>query len=258
MSESTEYQAVENGQWWSRPWFVACATMIAMGVVLAVVLLLWPGDDDTQAAGAEQSATETSAAQAPTDATADAQSASICGLDSSDNTSLTKAPRAEWGQAVGGISVPVSEDHGPGQSDESTEVRSCFAQSPEGAVLAAASLITASGDTEVLAETIEQRSVDSAGKDVALSQITQGDTGGAPPIQIAGFRLLNYSPEQATVEIVAEVQGADDTTLITTGADLVWTNGDWYATYAADGSGGPVAGQVSSLNGYTPWGPTDG
>lgn len=254
MSENNAPENVEGGQWWSRPVFVVCASLVALGIILAIVLPLWPdGGDDS--ASAEPS--PTAAPDAPSQDAGDSDSESVCGLDASDDTTLTSAPDAEWGSSVGGIMLPSSEDHGPGVHDESNDVRSCFSHSPEGAVLAATNLVGASGDPDVLAETIEQRSVDSTGKDVALEQAANGG-GGAPPIQVAGFRLLNYSEDQATVEVVVEVQGGGDSTLLTTGADLVWTNGDWYATYDDDGSGGPVAGEVSNLSGYTTWGPNDG
>lgn len=253
MSENAP-ENVEGGQWWSRPSFVVCAMLVALGVALALVLPLWPDRGDGNAA-AEPSPRSAPAAPGP-GVTEDA-SDSVCGLDASTATSLTKAPKADWSTAVGAISIPRSKSQGPGVEDEQTGVRSCFAQSPEGAVLAAANLLGASGDADVLAQTIEQRSVDSPGKEVALSQVADVE-GGAPPIQFAGFRLLNYSPERATVEIVAEVDNGSGSSLLTTGVDLVWVHGDWYSVYGDDGTGGPVSGQVSNLNGYTKWGPNNG
>ena len=254
MSENENLETTE-GRWWSEPKFVMCAVAIALGLILAIVLLLFPTREEQPAAESETSEPVT---EAPADDAGDSDSESVCGLDGNDETSIDKAPEASWDQAIGGISVPVSEDHGPGERDESTGVRSCFAHSPEGAVLAAANLVTASGDPDVLRATTEQRAVDNPGKDVALEQLAQDAGGSAPPMQVAGFRLLSYDQETATVEVVMQIETSDEPVLITTGADLVWTDGDWHARYKDDGSGGPVSGEVSSLSGYTTWGPNDG
>lgn len=253
MSENSTPESTEGGRWWARPPFVISAVLVAFGVILLVVVLLLPGgDDDTEA---QPTAAPT---EAPADSGGDADSDSVCGLDSSNDTSVDEAPEADWGQAVGGISIPVSEDYGPGVEDESNGVRSCFAHSPEGAVLAATHLLTASGNPETMEATIEQRSVDNTGKGIALEQARQSAGGSGPPIQVAGFRLLSYTEDAATVEVVVRVDTSDGDVLMTTGLDLVWTDGDWYARYNDDGTGGPVSGEVSNLNGYTEWGPSDG
>ena len=185
----------------------------------------------------------------------------MCGLDATGGTTLTKAPEdVEW-TALGAIYAPSSEEHGPGSVDSDTGVRSCYSHTPEGALLAATNMLAASGDPELLLETTRKLGMDSPGKEVSIGriqeQIAEGGSSSVP-VQIAGFRLLSYTEDAATVEVVAAADDGSEKVYITTSGDLVWHNGDWHFVYGDDGSGGPVSGRVSDLSGYIPWGPQDG
>ena len=241
----------DNSTWWKAPRFLISTVLVALLIVLGVVLWLWPdGEEPTQAAPAPATTAEPVAG-----------GESTCGLDATGGTTLTKAPEdVEW-SALGAIYAPSSEEHGPGTVDESTGVRSCYSHTPEGALLATTNMLTASSDPELLLETTRKLGVESPGKEVAIGglqeRVAEGDNSSVP-VQIAGFRLLSYTGDKATVEVVAAVDDGTEKIYITTAGDLVWNEGDWRFQFQDDGSGGPVSGRVSDLSGYIEWGPSDG
>ncbi|EYT53290.1 hypothetical protein [Kocuria sp. UCD-OTCP] len=241
----------DNNTWWKAPRFLISAVLVAMLIVLGIVLWLWPdGEEPTQAAPAPATTAEP---------VSDGES--VCGLDATGGTTLTKAPEdVEW-TALGAIYAPSSEEHGPGTVDESTGVRSCYSHTPEGALLAATNMLTASGDPELLLETTRLLGMEGPGKDVAIGQIQQRIAGGdntSVPVQVAGFRLLSYTGDTATVEVVLAGDDGSEKVYNTTGGNLVWHEGDWRFAFDDDGSGGPVSGRVSDLSGYIAWGPGNG
>ena len=241
----------DNSTWWRTPRFLISAVLVALLIMLGFLLWLWPD-------GEEQS----QATPAPT--TTSAQSSdgeSVCGLDATGGTTLTKAPEdVEW-TALGAIYAPSSEEHGPGTVDEPTGVRSCYSHTPEGALLATTNILTSGNDPQLLLDTIKAQAMDGPGKDVAIGQVQQrlnsGDTS-TLPLKVAGFRLLSYTGDMATVEVVVAADDGTEDIYMTTGVDLVWTEGDWHVSFQENGDPGPVSGQVSDLTGYIEWGPHDG
>lgn len=244
--------------WWAAPKFVVSAVAVILLVIAGIILFVVVGNDEQSDAAppAQPPATSSSTSSTPTaEVTAEE---SVCGLDATGGTTLTAAPAdVEW-EFLGGIAAPKSAEHGPGVVDEQTGVRSCYSHTPEGALLSLAGRIAASGDGELLLNTTEALSLDGPGKDVDLQLVRNRLAEGAstsPPIEIAGFRLLSYSDDQATVEIVGSVDTGTELLYITSSAIMTWHEGDWYIRYNDDGSSGPVEGRVSDLSGYVPWGP---
>ena len=153
----------DNSTWWKTPRFLISAVLVAMLIVLGVVLWLWPdGEEPTQAAPAPATTAEPVSGEE-----------SVCGLDASGGTTLTKAPEdVEW-TALGAIYAPSSEEHGPGTVEESTGVRSCYSHTPEGALLATTNILTSGNDPQLLLDTIKAQAVDGPGRDVAIGQVQQ-------------------------------------------------------------------------------------
>ena len=240
-----------DGTWWRTPHFLISAVLVALLIVLGLVLWLWPdGEGQSQALPAPVATTKTVTGEE-----------SVCGLDATGGTTLTEPPEdVEW-EAIGAIYAPSSEKHGPGTVDPETGVRSCYSHTPEGALLATTNMLTASSDPELLLETTRKLGVESPGKEVAIGglqeRVAEGDNSSVP-VQIAGFRLLSYTGDKATVEVVAAVDDGTEKIYITTAGDLVWNEGDWRFQFQDDGSGGPVSGRVSDLSGYIEWGLSDG
>jgi hypothetical protein len=243
MSDQTEMD--QGGKWWTSPRFVVSAVVVALLAAVGLALALWPGDGP---------AASLSPVTAPPASSLPAGSGSVCGLDATGGRTLTRAPKVAWAP-IGATDAPSSAEHGPGRIDGTTRVRSCYSHTPEGALLAAVNLLASSADPELLLETTRQQTVDSPGKKVALAQIQQRIEDGGPgiPMEVAGFRLLSYSQEEATVEVVMSFDDGENLTHVTTGADLVWQGGDWKFVLADDGTGGPVSGKVSDLSRYVLW-----
>ncbi|MBG6218738.1 hypothetical protein IWX75_003225 [Arthrobacter sp. CAN_A6] len=244
--------------WWAGPRFLMSAVAVLLLIIVGIILFVWVGNDDESEATPPP---QTQAAPPVTSAPAVASEESVCGLDANGGTTLTSPPDdVEW-EFIGGIAAPTSAEHGPGDVDEQTGVRSCYSHTPEGALLSLAGRLAASGDPELLLETTKALSLDGLGKEIGIERIERriasGDTT-TPPIKIEGFRLLSYDVDEATVEVVASGDSGSGLVYITTSAFLKWNDGDWYVRYMDDGSSGPVEGQVSDLSGYIPWGPTSG
>ena len=239
--------------WWAGPRFLVSAVLVALLVALGLVLWLWP--DEAQPSQAQPVPATTADA-----ASSDSQE-SVCGLDATGGTTLTEPPEnVEW-EAIGAIYAPTSEKHGPGTVDPITGVRSCYSHTPEGALLTTANMLTSSNDPQLLLDTLKELAVAGPGKDIAVGQVQQrvseGDAS-TVPVQVAGFRLLSYTGDTATVEVVIAGDDGTEKTYITSSADLIWQDGDWRFALRDNGDTGPVSGQVSNLSGYIPWSPHDG
>ncbi len=252
-----EIEETEN-VWWAAPRFLMSAVAVLLLIIVGIILFIWIGNDDnSEAAPPDQTQTAT-----PTpSASLVSSDESVCGLDATGGTTLTSAPGdVEW-EFIGGIAAPKSAEHGPGIVDEQTGVRSCYSHTPEGALMTVTGMLAASGDTELLLETTRALVLDGVGKQSTLEGLEQRlSTGGTStvPIEVAGFRLLSYSADRATVEVVLAGDSGDGKVYQTTSANIVWQDGDWHFELKEDGSGGPVEGQISNLSGYIPWGPNSG
>lgn len=248
----TEQLETDNDNaWWAGPRFLISAVLVALLAVLGVVLWLWPdGEETSQAAPAPAATAEPVSGEE-----------SVCGLGATGGTTLTRAPEDIKWEALGAIYAPSSEEHGPGTVDESTGVRSCYSHTPEGALLSSTNMLVSGNDPQVLLDTIRARVMDGPGKDIAIGQaqqrVSEGDTT-AVPLEVAGFRLLSYTQNKATVEVVLAADDGTEKVYTTTATDMVWHEGDWRFALQDDGSGGPVSGQVSDLTGYIEWGPSNG
>lgn len=247
MSSSDEAPQ-EHNTWWSKPGFLICAILLALLVAVTLVLVLFPSKKDEDPTSA---AAPTSSSSAPA-----ASGGSVCGLDATGGTTLTKAPKDVTWTAQRSLYLPTSKEHGPGQTDPSSQVRTCFSRTPEGALLSATSMLGSSTDPNLLVETLQARGVDSPGKTIAVGKAQQRASSGdqtIPPMEIEGFRVLSFTKDAATVEVVVGVDTGSEKVHRATAADMVWQDGDWKFTFADDGSGGPTGSQVSDLSNYVRW-----
>lgn len=248
-----------DNAWWTKPTFIISAVAVVLLIGTGIILFAFLGNnDESDAAPPVQPQTTSPTTSA---ATGPVSGESVCGLEATGGTTLTSAPEnVEW-EFLGGIAAPTSAKHGPGLVDRQTGVRSCYSHTPEGALLAVAGMLAASGDPELLVATARARSLEGPGKDINVElyerQVSSAD-GAAPPIKIEGFRLLSYTGDQATVEIVASGDSGSELLYLTSSLIVEWHQGDWYVKYRDDGTSGPVRGQVSDLSGYVPWGPDNG
>jgi hypothetical protein len=254
MAETEESENI----WWAAPRFLMSAVAVLLLIIVGIILFIWMGNDDQSEAAPP---VQTQSASPTPSASAVASDESVCGLDASGGTTLTAAPDdVEW-EFIGGIAAPISAEHGPGVIDEQTGIRSCYSHTPEGALLALSNLLAASGDPELLLKTTQAVALEGPGKDIDMQRLQRrvdsGDTT-TPPVKLEAFRLLSYSDDRATVEVVASGDSGSELVYITTSTVMEWHKGDWYVKYNDDGSSGPVEGPISDLSGYALWGPNSG
>lgn len=243
MTEQTTPPAGENP--WARRPVIVSAVVVAAIVVLGLVVGLSNvmGDHDAP----PTSGSAPTSTRAPSSSTT--VEASVCGLPGGqDSGTVAAAPSATW-SLVGTTAVPAAKAAGPGTVDEDG-YRSCFAHTPEGAVIAAANLVGLGSHAPVREKFYEGSTVPGPGRDALLEQVAPGTSEGAVRIQIEGFRMLRYTGQQADVDIAVRTsKGAVAGTVL----NLQWSGGDWKLRVADDGSELSPTVQLPDLTGYIPW-----
>lgn len=243
MSQSTESTTESNP--FTKPGFIIAAALVVALIAAAVVIFLIPkGQGNAQPAPTESS----SSATAGPGATA-ASGKSVCGLPASNDTALGTAPKSKW-ELVGTMAVPADPSTaGPGTVGKDG-LRSCFVQSPTGALYATANIWAASFNGSAKQVYLEL-AADSPTRDKAVKAINEGkDVGGgsSPKLQIAGFIMHSYTPTAAVVELAFKTADGGYGALSTS---LLWEDGDWKLDMPA--AGGGTVRQISDLSSFIPW-----
>jgi hypothetical protein len=70
--------------------------------------------------------------------------------------------------------------------------------------------------------------------------------------QLAGFRVLAYTPDVAVFTLVSRF--ATTGMLQATVATVTWVGGDWRLQLQPDGGSSPTTQRLPSLDGYIVWG----
>ncbi|MFF0339262.1 hypothetical protein [Kribbella sp. NPDC004875] len=163
------------------------------------------------------------------------------------------APAAVTWQFEGEILVPIQAAAGPAATSPDG-VRSCFAHSPTGAVLAAMVVLGQIQNPDVSLDVLRTRVLPGPGRNAAIAAAKeQLKTPPTPDgdVQFAGFKVLYYPPggAQAIIQVVADLNHKAYGALPIT---MQWSHGDWYAVLQDDGTfNGSVEPDIlSSLNGY--------
>lgn len=249
--------ADEGRSVWTRPAFVGSAVLLLALAILAVWLLT-RGDGAPAGPG---SAASPSATEAPTSGrtgTADAPTTappsprpSVCGLTAeADSGTLTRAPETGW-ELVGTVAAPSVEGMGPGAVEDG--LRTCYARTPTGALLAAANVAAMGSNATLVERMTAEMTAEGPGREAALERIADE---GAPAVpgavryQIRGFRLLDYSGTEASVDLALGVDGGLTGSFV---LDLRWEDGDWKVVLTDDGGLGSLPAPVPDLTGYTLW-----
>lgn len=169
---------------------------------------------------------------------------------------LNQAPSGVRWEIYQGRAVPYSSEHGPRKVDRYGPATG-FARSPEGALVAAANLSTRVrlAPDAVWREVVETHVIAGEGRDKWVSMrsgisIKPGVPASTQLTQLAGFRLLNYTPALAAFEFVSR---APNGSLQSAQVTVAW-DGDWKVVLQPDGSTGGAAYPVKDLTGYTAWG----
>lgn len=243
----------------TRPGFIVSAVVVAvvlvLGAILGTVGIVNATRDEPTAVPATTTAEEE--LEEPSEpAEEPAAGASICGLNGKVlEGTVDEAPAAEW-EFQGTIGYPTSKEFGPGKTEESG-VRSCFQHSPEGALFMAANGAAQASDPETAEAWLRYALADGPTREALLA-----DGGGVTAtegirLQVAGFRLLNYDGETATVDLVIEGSAQGQEVTMSAVYSLVWEEGDW--KLAADDGSAPVDfAAITDTSGYVMWGPNGG
>jgi hypothetical protein len=243
LSQSTESTTESNP--FTKPGFIIAAALVVALIAATVVIFLLPkGQGNAQPAPTESS----SPATANPSGTA-AAGKSVCGLPASQETALGTAPKSKW-DLVGTMAVPTDPSTaGPGIEGKDG-LRSCFAQSPTGALYATANIWAASFNGYAKQVYLEL-AADSPTRDKAVKAINEGkDVGGgsSPKLQIAGFIIHSYTPTAAVVELAFKTEDGGYGALSTS---LLWESGDWKLDMPA--AGGGTVRQISDLSSFISW-----
>ena len=228
----------------TRPGFLAAAGVVLVLIVLAG-FLVFTGDDD--APDADRAPASSAARTSATGASA----AGECELPADDQTIPLAAPDTEWA-LVGTVAAPSSDEAGPARTDPATGVRSCYAQTPTGALFAAANFLAATSDLTVIEAAVEDLAAAGPGRDALLEAIRtdpQSVVGTGTRYQVAGFTFLSYTADVTTVSLAIAATGG----LAGVPLTVVWEDGDWKVDLPADGNPAGQAAPIASLSGYVPW-----
>jgi cytoskeletal protein RodZ len=151
--------------------------------------------------------------------------------------------------------IPTQQEGGPAVMD-SAGVRSCFAHSPTGAVLAALVTLGQIRNPELTMSVLRQRFVSNAGLKVALAEGKATPPTAGPthtPSQFTAFKVIDYLPQRAIIQIAVQF---GDTKVAAIPVTMVWAQGDWRAVLQTDGSfnGATEPDLLQSLTGYVRFG----
>lgn len=247
MSESTENTNESNP--FTKPGFIIAAILVLALIAGAVVIFLLPKGGNT--ADPAPAPAGTTAAAKPS---ASSVEESTCGLPSSKDTALGTAPATTW-ELVGKMAAPTDpETSGPGITDDDG-FRSCFSNSPTGALYAAANVIAlaSSGDKTVNLKTTENLLVPGPGRDLAIAD-SKAMPATAPPssatVQFKGFIIKSYSPTSANVDLAFQ---SDKGLFGHTVLPLKWKDGDWKVEVSDSGDLINDITQISDLSSFITW-----
>jgi hypothetical protein len=173
-----------------------------------------------------------------------------CKLRNPDQRIPRAAPSAVSWQFEADMLIPLQQQGGPAVTDRSG-VRSCFAHSPTGAVLAAMVVLGQIRNPDLTADVLATRIAPGPGRTRAMRETRVSTTprNEGQVTQFTGFKVFDYQPDRAILAIAVQLGDAQLAALPVT---MVWSQGDWKAVLQEDGSfNGQVAPDVlASLDGY--------
>lgn len=231
-------------------WIAAAVVIIALVTAFVFVMVTSGGDSEP---GTSPSAAETLQPSPSPEVTPGDESASTCGIAAvkMDGT-VSRAPETAW-LYVGTTSFPGSSEFGPLDQVPQSDIYTCFARTPEGAVLAASTAMAYMMSPEKAQAWREYALAPGPVRDKLLGEPPTPATGLADyRVQISGFRLLSYDGNEAKVDVGVMVQGNGKTIYMSSAVPLVWMDGDWKANFSLDDLNISPA-NLRDLAGYVMW-----
>ncbi|WP_459644194.1 hypothetical protein [Kineococcus sp. NUM-3379] len=244
-----------TGPSWHQPGFLASAGFLAMVAAGGLTLVLTGGADPGRATAAPAPAPPAPSAPAPAD-TAPAADPSTCGLPEGPQVLPRQAPQGVTWELLDGTAVPSApRTFGPGRVTDG--LRTCYAHSPTGAVLAAAGVFATTGVPSLVGPMMRELTAAGPGRDAALRRLAAEGVRpepSGPGVQVTGFQVLAYTAAEATVDLAFAVrEGGGRTGYVSWPATLRWEDGDW--KLVLDDAGEFTAGVqgLPDLTGYVYW-----
>jgi hypothetical protein len=216
-------------------------------IVLAVVVVIVSGG------GSGRPSAPPSAGPPPVPSPRARAGTGACSLPATDQAVPAAAPAGVRWQIYNTVALPFSATDGP--QVVTGDVARCYAHTPTGALLAAVQIavryVLAASWRTVLAEQVVPGPGAGAyaaqrAQDPSVDTSQPGQYG-----QIAGFQFIAYTPAIAVMQIVSLLPGG---TLQMTTMTAQWSGADWQLALHDDGSPGGSVQQLSSLDGFVPWG----
>lgn len=248
MSESTQSSTERSP--FTKPGFIISAALVIALIAAVVVIFFLPKADSTVQPATASSSAGASSSPAKTE---DAAGKSVCGLPSSTEKTLGTAPKSTWA-LVGKMAAPTDpKTFGPGLTD-GNGFRSCFAQSPTGALFAAANVIALGSSTTLdKVKLAEDFLVPGSGRDAAIADTkakvsSPSSSGGAAQFQ--GFLIKSFTPAEADVDVAFQLPTGQYAHTV---LSLRWVDGDWKVKAADDGQIFNAVAQLSDLSGFILW-----
>ncbi|GAA1563423.1 hypothetical protein GCM10009789_15610 [Kribbella sancticallisti] len=250
-----------------RGFVAACVVLTAILACGAVLIVTGSSSDPANASstnpnvlGPPTSGPATPGQSAGTGATSGSGSVSTstasaggqagCKLPDGEQSVPAVPPAVDAWEVNRRVVVPRSAAFGPGSVD-SDGFRRCFAHSPTGAVYAAYNAIAALADQRKAVATVAKLMVPGRHTDALLKQLkADRPDDRSAPTQLAGYRLLDTSPDRATVMLAFPVQTAYMSATLT----LTWQAGDWRVVPPPPGQpvGAPYS-QHRDLDEFVAW-----
>ncbi len=244
----------------SPTWYASAALMVA--VILALVGLLiyigvrphspTPAAAPPAAAPTNPGGVGTNPGPTPPTTATDPTRPTGCHTTGTDQTIPTGTPAGVSWSLAKGVAVPSSASDGP-VLHTAAGVGYCYADTPLGALLAASNLGRGTGTAaQIQQDGNEHSAVPNEYSAQAAAQPSPPETGADTGAQLAGFRIISYSPSQASIALVISVTGNPGTYGVSTAA-MEWNQGDWRVVLQPGPSPVVTTSSTTSLAGYVAW-----
>ena len=148
------------------------------------------------------------------------------------------------------MQVPTSKTYGPTRYNGS--LWRCYRHDPMGAVLAAYDIF-AEAITTNWRQVADAQFVPGPGQQAYIAASERQAVLPPSPLEVAqpvGFEVTAYTPQQATIETLADAGNDEYQALALT---VQWSSGDWKLWTNDDGNTGPDPQLVGSASGFILW-----
>ena len=260
MVSAAESEDADGGPFWAKPGFILAALALAAVALLGVVLAFRANGGEDEPVAEPPAATESATAADPaqtSDPAAPTSSPTAAPDPESDcptlsgrggEDAITTAPDVQW-RPVGEVAAAFSDDNGPAERDG---IKECFAQTPEGALLAAYNFLA---DLRVSGldgtEVVEARMDPQAQTyNSLLESASKPPANGYQPISVVGYRFISSDESANTIALIQRIPGTTETLYAQDQLTMTWTGSDWIVSTIDDPR------QVNALPpGFIQWGP---